>query len=184
MGKNQRQSIALRLRTLREAVEKEAQAVADATGVTLSLYDDYETGVHDVPLSYLSSAAAYFQVEVNALLTGGDSHAHLFQVTRSERGPVVKRRRQYHYEALAVGFVGKAMVPYRVTVEPNELPMQVNTHAGQELNVVLVGTLRVQVDGHDSQLHAGDSIYFDASLPHGMQALDNKPATFLAIITA
>lgn len=184
MEKNQRQNIGRRLRALREAVEKEAQTVADATGVSLSLYDDYETGVQDVPLSYLSAVAACLQVDVNALLTGEDSHAQLFQVTRAGHGPVVKRRLHYHYEAMAAGFAGKTMVPYRVTVEPNERPMQVNTHAGQELNVVLAGSLLVQVNGHNSRLQTGDSIYFDASVPHGMQALDGQPATFLAIITA
>jgi quercetin dioxygenase-like cupin family protein len=31
-------------------------------------------------------------------------------------------------------------------------------------------------------LNPGDSVYFNASNPHAMQALDGKPAKFLAIV--
>ena len=183
MCKNEREAIGQRLRALREAVGETPAAAAAATGVDAARYEAYEAGVRDVPLSYLSTAAAHFRVEVGALLTGGDAHAHVFHVTRAGHGPVVERRRQYHYEALAAGFAGKAMEPYRVTVEPGQGPMQLNTHAGQELDVVLGGALLVRVDGHDSRLQAGDAIYFDAARPHGMQALNGAPATFLAVIT-
>ncbi len=183
MCRNEREAIAQRLRALREAVGESPAVVAAATAIDAGRYSEYEAGAHDVPLSYLSAVAAHFHVEVGALLTGGDAHARVFHVTRTGRGPVVERRRQYHYEALAAGFAGKAMEPYRVTVEPGRGPMQLNTHAGQELDVVLGGALLVRVDGHDSRLQAGDSIYFDATRPHGMQALDGAPATFLAVIT-
>ena len=38
------------------------------------------------------------------------------------------------------------------------------------------------VGGKELILEAGDSIYFDSALPHGMKALDGKPVRFLAII--
>jgi quercetin dioxygenase-like cupin family protein len=31
-------------------------------------------------------------------------------------------------------------------------------------------------------LNQGDSLYFDATLPHGMKALEGKPVKFLAVI--
>ena len=37
----------------------------------------------------------------------------------------------------------------------------------------------LQIDGKDIILNEGDSIYFDASRPHGMKALDNEK-TFLS----
>jgi quercetin dioxygenase-like cupin family protein len=44
------------------------------------------------------------------------------------------------------------------------------------------GTLLLQIDGKDIILEEGDSIYFDATKPHGMKALNNEKARFLAII--
>lgn len=183
MPTNEQEVIAQRLRALREAAGETPAALAAATGIDVARYDAYESGTCDVPLSYLSTIATHFNLDVSALLTGGDAHSHVFHVTRAGCGPVIERRSQYHYEALAAGFTGKAMEPYRVTIEPSSNPMQLNTHAGQELNVVLRGAMRVRVDGHDSRLQAGDAIYFDATRPHGMQSLNGAAATFLVVIT-
>ena len=69
-----------------------------------------------------------------------------------------------------------------VTVEPNHRPMHDNTHAGQEVNLVIEGTLLLSIGGKELTLTPGDSIYFNSSLPHGMKALDGKTVRFLAII--
>ena len=43
-------------------------------------------------------------------------------------------------------------------------------------------TLKQVVDGKEMVLEEGDSVYFDATKQHGMQALNNQKAKFLAII--
>ena len=40
----------------------------------------------------------------------------------------------------------------------------------------------MRLNGKDLILNEGDSIYFNAELPHGMKALDDKKVSFLAII--
>ena len=40
----------------------------------------------------------------------------------------------------------------------------------------------IVIDGKELVLEQGDSIYFDATKKHGMQALNNSNAKFLAII--
>ncbi|MBR3789429.1 MAG: AMP-binding protein, partial [Clostridia bacterium] len=59
---------------------------------------------------------------------------------------------------------------------------EVTTHAGQELDIVIEGKLKVQVGEHYEILEAGDSIYYDSSTPHGMIAVDGKDCTFYAIV--
>jgi quercetin dioxygenase-like cupin family protein len=44
------------------------------------------------------------------------------------------------------------------------------------------GSLLLEIDGKEIVLEEGDSIYFDATKPHGMKALNNEKARFLAII--
>ena len=56
------------------------------------------------------------------------------------------------------------------------------THSGQEFNLVLEGRMLVNIEGKDLILNEGDSLYFNAKLPHGMKALDGKPVRFLAVI--
>ena len=40
------------------------------------------------------------------------------------------------------------------------------------------------INGKELILEAGDSIYFNSDLPHGMKALDGEVVRFLAVIIA
>ena len=181
---NQRQSIAERIKGLRDASDLTPEAVASETGVAADEYASYEAGESDVPMSYLSVLAAFYQVNVTALLTGGDAHAKTFHVTRKGTGPVIERSHVYHYEALGALFAGKVMEPFIVSVEPTLSETHLNTHPGQEFNYVLSGRLRLTVGDNTQLLEPGDSIYFNATVPHGMRADGSEAATFLAVITA
>ena len=89
-----------------------------------------------------------------------------------------------HYESLASGFRGRKADPFIVTVEPNsaDKPLDTNTHAGQEFNMVLEGDMELTIGKKTLELHQGDSIIFDATQPHGMRTLGDKKVKFLAII--
>ncbi len=179
---NQRDQIARRLRALREDAAIEVDEIERRTGIARDDYISYEQGSLDVPMGRIAQIAACFGVDEAVLLTGGDAHAHRFHVTRKRRGPVIARRAEYHYEALGVGFAGKRMDPFIVTVEPDTPPPMMHKHAGQEFNYVLHGKLQFLIGGQVLTLAPGDSVYFDASQEHAMQALGDRPATFLAIV--
>jgi quercetin dioxygenase-like cupin family protein len=42
--------------------------------------------------------------------------------------------------------------------------------------------MQLLIGGNDITLNEGDSIYFDATKPHGMKALNGNNARFLAVI--
>lgn len=181
--KNQRQQIGIRIKGLREAAAMPLDQAARALGLEPADYARFEAGEADVSLGLVSSLAALFKADSSAILTGGDSHARVFSVTRRGAGPVVSRHQAYHYESLGAGFSNRSMEPFMVTVQPGDGQPHLNSHPGQEFNRVMNGRLKLVIDAHEVILKAGDSIYFDSSRPHGMQALDGKPARFLAIIT-
>ncbi|MFG3256853.1 helix-turn-helix domain-containing protein [Streptomyces sp. NPDC048172] len=52
-------------------------------------------------------------------------------------------------------------------------------HAGREHTVVQEGRLGVTVDGHETELGAGDYVAFDAALPHSYVALDGPVRSVL-----
>jgi mannose-6-phosphate isomerase-like protein (cupin superfamily) len=182
--KNNRTEIAQRLRGARDAAGISAAETARALNLTASLYEAYESGDRDIPMGALPQFAALFGMDAAAILTGGDSHAKAFSVTRKGKGAIVERQKAYHYENLASGFSRARMEPYIVTVVPRPgESFHLNSHAGQEFNRVMHGQLELMIDGKTLVLKAGDSIYFDSSLPHGMRAMNDKPVKFLAIIT-
>ena len=54
----------------------------------------------------------------------------------------------------------------------------------RETAVVLAGTLVLVVDGTRHELSEGDSVTFDADLPHHFENEGEEPTRFLAVIAA
>ena len=164
------QSIATRLRGLREVLELSEQEVAESCHLTLEQYRAMESGQTDFSL--------------DVLMFGEEPRMNSYFITRAGKGVAVERREAYRYEALASGFRGRKIDPFIVTVEPApaDAPMHLNSHDGQEMNYVLEGRLLISLNGREFELEPGDSLYFDSAQPHGMKALDGKTVRFLAII--
>ena len=57
-----------------------------------------------------------------------------------------------------------------------------NSHAGQEFNYILEGTVKIFIKDNEIILNEGDSIFFDATCEHAMIALNDEKAKFLAVI--
>ncbi len=179
----QLQQIATRIRELREISGLSQETVARELELTLEDYLRYESGDEDLPVSLLYRLASRFGVELSTLLTGEEPRLHSYCLVRRGKGVPVGRRSMYGYENLASNFVQKRAEPFLVTVEPEQDDtIHLNSHHGQEFNYVLEGTLKLFIDGHELVLQAGDSLYFDSSLPHGMKAVGDSPARFLAIV--
>jgi transcriptional regulator with XRE-family HTH domain len=174
--------IAERLRGLRDALELTAEEVALKCGISQTDYEKYESGNSDIPMSFICEVAQTFGVETTALISGNDPHSIAFSVTRKGTGTSVERTKAYKYQSLAHGFRSPKAEPFEVSVEPSDKPIHLNTHSGQEFNLLLEGTMQLQIGGNDITLYEGDSIYFDATKPHGMKALNGKKVRFLAVI--
>ncbi len=50
--------------------------------------------------------------------------------------------------------------------------------------MVLEGTATLVADGERHELHAGDSVTFDADLPHHFENNGKQPAELLAVVAA
>lgn len=176
--------IAVRIKELREIFEVSEEEMAEELGIELELYQRYEGGTEDIPVGILSQIAHRFDVELSTLLTGEEPRLHTYCLTRKGKGVSVERRKAYKYLSLAHNFINKKGEPFLVTVEPvdEETPISLNSHPGQEFNYVLEGSLKIVLGKHEVILNEGDSLFFDSSMEHGMQALEGKTARFLAII--
>lgn len=178
----QLQQIAARIRDLRQISGISLETLAQEFGITKEKYQEYESGNVDIPVSFLYEIAHKFKVELTEILTGESPRLHIYSVVRKDKGVSVERRKQYNYQNLAYNFIHKKAEPFLVTVEPDDRPVDYNTHPGQEFNYMIEGSMMVIIDGHEIVLNEGDSLYFDSSYKHGMKALNNQPAKFLAII--
>ena len=178
------QEIASRVRELRELRELTAASMAEALGVSEERYSVMESGTEDLSASTLNEIARILNVDLALLLTGKESRMNTFTVTRAGKGISVQRRSAYQYQALAANFSGKKGEPFLVTcpVSDPDAPVAQNSHPGQEMDYILEGSLKVVICGNEVILNPGDSIFFDSNYPHGMAAVGNEPARFIAII--
>jgi len=175
--------MAMRLRGLREDLDMTVDEVASKCGITPEELTSYESGESDIPMNFLCNAANVFGVEPLELFSGDTPNMSSYWLVRKGKGPVIERQKAYKYQALAMGFKHAKASPFIVTVDPKmENKMHLNSHEGQEFNLVLKGTLLLSIGGRELTLNPGDSIYFDSTQPHGMRALNGEPARFLAII--
>ena len=180
----QLKQIGERLRGLRDALDIDAQEVADLCGITLDHYLSMESGEGELSVGNLQKIAKKYGVELDVLLFGEEPHMSAYFLTRKGQGLQVERRKAYKYESLASGFRGRKADPFIVTVEPKPegTPRESNSHPGQEFNMVIEGQLELTIGQKTLVLDEGDSIYFDATQPHGMRALGGKDVRFFAII--
>ncbi|MCK9344301.1 MAG: XRE family transcriptional regulator [Massilibacteroides sp.] len=175
--------IAERLKGLRDALELSTLDVSKVCNISEQKYKELETGNVDISVSVLHQIAQAYRIELTTLMFGDEPKMNSYFVTRKGKGVSVERTKMYKYQSLAAGFSGRKADPFLVTVHPKEEePIFLNSHAGQEYNVVLSGRMLLRINSKDIILNPGDSIYFNSELPHGMKALDGEIVKFLAVI--
>jgi transcriptional regulator with XRE-family HTH domain len=160
-----------RIKEFRESMEISAIDMARDVGVSLETYEQYESGDLDIPISALYKISNRLGTDTTVLLTGEDPRMDTASVCRAGKGVQVERYPGYEYSSLAYNFKGRAMEPLLVTLDPQKESAPLVRHSGQEFNYVVSGKVRVTVGARDYDLSAGDSIYFDARLPHAQSAL-------------
>ena len=170
-----------RIKELREILEISVDDMAGGTGIPVETYAKYENGGQDIPISVLYRIAARLGTDVTVLLTGEDPKMESAAVCRKGKGVRIERYPGYEFSSLAYNFKGRTMEPLQVFLDPRKPQADPVSHHGQEFNFVIEGQVKVTVAKSDYILAEGDSIYFDARLPHGQSAV-NGPAQFITII--
>ena len=175
--------IADRLRGMRDVLEISSDEAAATCAITREQYVKFESGKVDIPVSILHRMSQKYDFDLTFLLTGEEPHMRSYTLTRKDKGIGVDRRKDYKYQALASNFQHRKADPFIVIVEPKEDSLvSFNSHPGQEFNYMIEGKIKFFIGSKVMILEPGDSIYFDSGLQHGMVAIDNRPAKFVAII--
>lgn len=177
------QEQAERLRGLRDALDLTVEQMAEKLGVASELVEQYESGKHEIPVSFMSDVAHTCKVDLTDLLSGRPAHLQMYAITRKGEGLSVQRRKDYDYWNLAARFDARLMEPFLVRVPPKEeKDLSFNNHKGQEFIYLLEGRLEIWLDDKAFVLEPGDSIVLDSRIPHALRGLDNKDALFLDVI--
>ena len=173
---NQLMDIAMRIRDMREILGYSMQKMAELAEVSEDTYHLYESGTVDLPFTFLHKCAKVFGVEITVLLEGHSARLSGYTVTRRGKGLVPAAEDGITIQDMAPMFRKKLATPYWVTYqyspELQNQPIHTTTHAGQEFDLVIKGSMKIRVGDREEILHEGDSIFYKSSTPHGMIAVD------------
>ena len=185
---NKIKEVAERITRLREDLGLTVEQMAQITDYSVEDYKMFESGEKDFSFTFIYKCANAFHVEIADLMEGSSPELSSFTVTRKGEGMPIVRRKGFVYNRLAPRFKGKIGTPFHVVIPYSEealsRPMHMASHAGQEFDMVLKGSVRIVVGSHSTTLHEGDSIYYDSSIPHDEIALGGEPCEILAMVMA
>ena len=175
-----------RMRALREAMGLSLRDLAERSGVSAPMLSQVERGETSPTLAVAAKIATGLELTLSQLLRL-DEGPHV-AVSRAD-----ERRRSEHgghrFEELTPPLPGQRADVSLHTLEPGattggreDPPM--HEPGSRETAVVLFGMLALVVDGSRYELGAGDSVTFDADLPHHFENEGEEPTRFLAVIAA
>ncbi len=174
--------LAERLKGLREACGYTEEEMSDMLKIDVNVYHTYEENGKDIPISVLYEVANKCGVDFTEIVTGVDARLDTYHVVRRGHGKSIDRYDGYRFKDLAFRYGHKIMQPLLVTLDPSDEPAALVTHAGQEFNLVLKGTVAVTFENTEIILNEGDSIYFNPTHPHGQKCVGDEKARFLTVI--
>ena len=178
--------VAGRIKGLREAKGYTPAELAKLTGVTLEDYLLLEQGETDFSFTFIYKCAKACDVEVVDLLEGRSTTLTSFAITRRGEGLKILKQHGVEYNNLAPKFKDKLAEPFLVKFpylpEEQNAPIKLSSHNGQEFDVIVKGSLKVQVGSHVDILNEGDSIFYNSLIPHGMIAVSEGGCEFHAVV--
>jgi mannose-6-phosphate isomerase-like protein (cupin superfamily) len=179
------QEIATRIRSLREDLGISPGEMSGIHGMPEAEYLLQESGTQDFTFTFLFNTANRLGVDMTDLLTGKSPTLSGYTVVRKGNGLSMQRRSGFSYLNLAHRFRHRMAEPFLVEAPLDKIPenrsIPQRGHSGQEFDYILEGSLRFRIGDHETLLEEGDSVYYDATVPHGMAA-EGAGCTFLAVV--
>jgi XRE family transcriptional regulator, regulator of sulfur utilization len=175
-----------RIRALREAMSLSLRDLADRSGVSAQMLSQVERGETSPTLAVATKIAAGLELTLSQLLRL-DEGRHV-AVSRAA-GRRSSRRGGHLIEELTPPLPGQradvsvhVLDPGATTGGAADPPM--HEPGSRETAVVLAGDLVLVHEGTRTELHEGDSVTFDADLPHHFENEGTDPTRFIAVIAA
>lgn len=178
--------LAQRIRTLRLDRRMTLEEVASQTGLTRSWLSKVENFRVTPSLPALGKIAEALGISVSELVEGLDEKPLLVVVRKSERKEVERDRSNKNttvYHSLAHKRPNRMMDPFLLKMPPGVAREEALAHSGEEFLTVISGTVDFEYDDEVFKLKSGDSLYFDANVPHRLINSSERVAQVLCVFS-
>src|SRR5450432_29324 len=156
------------------------------TGLSAALLSKVERGKLYPTLPTLLRMALVFSVGLEYFFADDQKRHVVGIVRRGERKRFPERPDgrdiSFYFESLDFAAVERKLSAYHAEFQPLQ-PGKARTHhhSGVEFLSVLRGKLELNIGTTAYVLDAGDSIYFDSSLPHSYRRVSQKPCSAIVV---
>ena len=174
-------NVGKRLRELRSESGHSLRSLAELSQLNANTLSLIENGRTSPSVSTLQQLAQALNVPITAFFeTGAPKQNIVFQ--RSGERPRVGFTHG-SLEDLGAGLAVPGAAPFIVTLKPHaDSGPALIVHTGHELVFCLEGHIAYMVEDEIFTLEAGDSLLFEAHLPHRWKNLEENPARFMLVL--
>ena len=179
-------AVGFRVKSLREAMDLSLRDLAERTGVSATMLSQVERGNTSPTLAVASKIASGLDLSLSQLLRLDETPHVVVSPAADHR---LHRRGAHQIEELTPPLPGLRADVSAHRLEPGgstggagDAPM--HEPGSRETAVVLSGELVLVFDRERHPLGEGDSVTFDADLPHHFENDSDRPTRFIAVIAA
>jgi transcriptional regulator with XRE-family HTH domain len=185
----QRLKLGEKVKDLRLRKRYTLRQVAGETGLSIPLLSQIENNAVSPPLATLIRISSALDVNIGYFFREEETREKAVVVRKEERKKIFRHLPAQHdlsgytYQALAYTKNAKHMEPFLIEFEPKKKEdLAFLTHRGEEFHFVSRGRLAFYYQNQEIVLRAGDSVYFDSSVPHTFRALGGQKAQAITVI--
>jgi transcriptional regulator with XRE-family HTH domain len=172
------------IKALRLSRKLTLTALAGKTGYTKGYLSKVENSEKSPPVSTLIVIAKALGVTLSRIFGEESTASRCSVVKKEERLFMAKTGTAfgYSYETLAHHYLNKKMEPCILTIPGDSKESAVFQHEGEEMMLVVEGTMRFYHGGKEHIVETGDCVYFDSGVPHYGLAADDRDVKCVMVI--
>ena len=179
------EEIGQRIKELRIGKALTLEELGSQTGLSKGYLSKIENGKKAPPVSSLIAISKALNVSIAEIF--GETETDSISFVKKGQREVVARDGSifgYSYLTLTHKLYQKRMEPYLLILPLSPKEKAIFQHKGEEMLFVLQGKMRFYYGEREFIVEEGDTLYFDASIPHYGVCAGNEEVQCLMVICA
>jgi transcriptional regulator with XRE-family HTH domain len=178
-------AIGLQVRALRKKLGMTVTELAGHAGLSSGMLSKIENGLTSPSLATIKALSIALNVPVTALFQKFEDRREATFVPKGQGLRIERRGSRNGHQYQLLGHSRDASIaiePYMITLTHESEIFPLFQHAGTEFLYMVEGKMGYR---HGERVYAmtpGDSLFFEADVPHGPETLDKLPIHFLSVI--
>jgi transcriptional regulator with XRE-family HTH domain len=178
-------AIGRQVRALRKKLDMRVTELAGLAGLSSGMLSKIENGLTAPSLATLKALSEALNVPVTALFQQFEEGREATFVAAGQGLEIERRGSRSGHQYRLLGHsrdAALAVEPYMITLNDESDSFPYFQHAGTEFIYMLEGRMGYRHGDRVYTLGPGDSLFFEAAVPHGPETLDELPCHFLSLI--